>query len=88
VKRTVWKYAINSPEVHTISAEGDPTVVHVGLDGTDTMCVWIDHIVPAEPTIVKLAVVGTGWAVPDVGWHVGSCVDRGGFVWHVYQVES
>jgi hypothetical protein len=66
--------------------------VHAAMQ-FDTLCVWAQ--VPKKNVVVaddgdvlvtrKFCIYGTGWDIPSPSYYIGT-VQRGEFVWHLYEV--
>ena len=82
-QRVVYKYPM--PDI-TVVVPGEHKVVLVGVDPKlDQLCLWVEHTLPIGPQNTQYNIVGTGHSIRDASSHVGSVIDPGGFVWHVYQ---
>ena len=85
--RVVYKYPIEDVAV-TVEAV-DQKVIHVGIDPKiNEVCVWIEHSTDTTGEgwrRVEYRIFGTGFEMDDDGSvHVGSCITRDGYVWHVF----
>lgn len=86
--RTIYKYPC-PPAGGLISYHvSNGQIIHVGLDGREFPCMWVELDPDFEHSPVDFFVVGTGWALPEkAGFrqlHAGSWIDNG-FVWHLYR---
>lgn len=85
--RQVYKFPLDLTGRTTVMASILAPIVLVDIDpATGNPAIWIEAAWKVEPQIERsFFVVGTGWEIaPDLK-HVGSTIDRAGFVWHVYE---
>lgn len=62
--------------------EGAEPVMYQGTINGKLWCV-VDTDEPLVPT--KIAIIGTGWKIPEGGTYVCSTLTPTGFVWHVFK---
>lgn len=82
--KVVWKFPLKiTDEVQTISLPRNYWTGHVGAQGSQ-LCLWIQVDPSLEREDIKFRVFGTGQAIPDNYYHVGT-VQMEPFVWHLYE---
>lgn len=80
----IWKFALVLREQVVSMPEGAEIVSAGSQDGT--LVVWA-ICNPARPRVQrKIAVVGTGWPVPETGVFIGTVQMTTGLVWHVFDL--
>lgn len=87
--RTIWKFELQLVGPTALEVKEGAKVVHVGVDPEGKPCVWIE-LDPSsgQSATLELAIFGTGHPIPDaVSHHVGSFMEAGRFMWHVYQLR-
>lgn len=84
--RQVWKYEVPIDRmVHKFELFGP--VVHVASQRDNFVTFWVDSHPQWPVEVHKYRVVGTGsHQTPENGDHVGSTIDAGGYVWHLFEV--
>lgn len=86
--KVIYKYPCPAPGGSLIQWVANEEIIHVGLDGQNFPCFWVEMDQDVEHGIVEFFVVGTGWELPEkknfLGFHVGSWIE-GQFVWHLYR---
>lgn len=85
--KTIWKFPLTIAERQTINVPAMSAFLHMGLDGSDSICLWFLVDPKSTPYEVEIIVAGTGHDVPPVGNHLGT-VTLEGFVWHVFTGPS
>lgn len=84
---TVWKFPLRWGEV-SVSMPRHAKVVLVGKDpASDYPALWAVVDPEAERETRTFAVVGTGHAVPESSYHLGSLIELP-FVWHVFETSE
>lgn len=84
--KTIYKYPLNHGRPTALILATDYRIVHVGIDGHNRICVWVEFSQEADPTErLILDYVGTGWDVSDSSEYIGTAITSDGFVWHVYK---
>jgi hypothetical protein len=82
--RTIYKYPLEITGEQKIQMPEGARLRHVGLDTTDTPCVWaeVETNNPTWPVTIYLS--GTGRPLHNYARnYVGSFVERS-LVWHIY----
>ena len=87
--RTVHKFPCPTPGGSETYKVSSGLIIHVGLDGRDDPCFWVEYETDFAHEPIEFFVVGTGWELPkdEPGrWpmHAGSWND-GPFIWHLYR---
>lgn len=86
--RTIHKYPCPPAGGLTSYPVSNGQIIHVGLDGSEFPCMWVELDPKFKHVPVDFFVVGTGWDLPErVGFwplHAGTWIQRG-FVWHLYR---
>ena len=85
--RQVWKFPLDITSRTPVMACLIAPVVLVDIDpASGNPAIWIEADWQAWLQVERsFFVLGTGWDVaPDLKHH-GSCIDAGGFVWHIYE---
>lgn len=85
MEKRIYKYQPpTSATVHLLLPGRYPQIIHVGQQ--DGMITFWAEVEPdsTEHTRISLRVVGTGHAVPELGFTHLATVMLGEFVWHVY----
>jgi hypothetical protein len=83
--QTVFKYPISMTSDVRLNMPEDAKIVQVGLDNTETPCVWALVDPDAMPTVKrKFGIYGTGGRVPDNCAFVDTFFQMP-FVWHVFE---
>jgi hypothetical protein len=81
--RTVWKFGPLTPgDPKHIEMPVGAVVRHFGKQGA-SLFLWAEVDSDAPIELRDVAVIGTGWAAPEDGTHLGTVMD-GPFVWHLY----
>jgi hypothetical protein len=85
--RAVYKFPLDITGRTTIMASSLTQIVLCAIDpASGNPALWLDADWPNEPRVERhFFVFGTGWAIEPHYKHVGSVIDPGGFVWHVYE---
>lgn len=82
--KTIYKYPIEITDYQEIGMPVNAKVIHAGLDGKGTPCVWamVDNKNATES--VPVLVVGTGNPIPQSARRHVSSFNQGPFVWHIF----
>lgn len=87
--RQVHKYHLRSWTSHEIQLPVGAKIVHVG-DKDEGIHIWVE--VDVNQTCMEsriFSVFGTGHSIEDDDLqHIGTVVESGGYVWHIYENVS
>lgn len=85
--KTVYKYTIEVG-LNNIQCFDNAKVLSAGFDPQGNLCIWVLVNPLATAADLKVAVIGTGWEVPENGRFIQTVKDRNIFMWHIFQIEE
>lgn len=87
---TIYKYKLNKSGINQIQMPMDASVISVGLDPKDDICIWA--IVDTEKNMDTRTffVAGTGWDITEELLEFSEInylgtVKQGSFMWHIFE---
>jgi len=85
---TIHKFRLEVADKQAIDVPNGATFLHLGLDPSKDICLWLKVPDPKAPKIRRVVFcVGTGNEIPDAPLtHIGS-VCQGPFVWHFFTLD-
>lgn len=57
---------------------------HFGIDGDEKICIWAEANPDNEDCRVDYEIVYTGDTIPDDKFYASTCINKDGYVWHLY----
>ena len=87
---TIYKYPLMS-QVNEIEMPF-ATILSVGLDPSNTPCIWATVDTNSEKEIRRFALIGTGWPLDDFieKYHMNflNTIKEGSYMWHVFELRK
>ena len=87
---TIYKYPLMS-QVNEIEMPL-ATILSVGLDPSNTPCIWATVDTNSEKEIRRFALIGTGWPLDDFveKYHMNflDTIKEGPYMWHVFELKK
>lgn len=85
--KTIHKFGLLAQRETVLMLPDKAQIIRFAMQN-DIPHVWA--LVESQNTFIRrcFTIVGTGWSIPD-GWqYIGTCVDDGGFVWHLLEYRE